>query len=225
MVNQRDYYDLFLIDLDGNIVYTVFKGNDLGTNLITGFFQDTPVADVFLDSVRSGPLDIAGSAFAPYAPSNGIPAAFEGTPLYHDGSIVGAILVQLRLDSINQIMQRAHGLGDSFESYIVNADGLMLSQSRYVENSIFTQKVDTPSVEQALSGATGFGIVDNYRGIPVLSAYQPFNWHGETWAVLVEFEVAEFQRDGRSLRLKLWIAGVFLVAAAAFLGWLVAARD
>ena len=67
-------------------------------------------------------------------------------------------------------MQRSHDLGDSFESYIVNEDHLMLSQSRFIEESIFAQKVDTPSVERALSGATGFGTVDDYRGIPVLSA-------------------------------------------------------
>lgn len=65
----------------------------------------------------------------------------------------------------------------------------MLSQSRFVEDSIFTQRVDTPSVERALSGATGFGTVDDYRGLPVLSAYQPYNWTGGTWAVLAEFDV------------------------------------
>ena len=225
VVQQRDYYDLFLIDSDGNVVYTVFKEDDLGTNLLTGPLKDTPIANVYRKAINDAAGGVSGSAFARYAPSNGIPAAFQGTPLYLDGRVGGALLVQLRLDPFNQIMLRSHDLGDSFESYIVNEDSLMLSQSRFVEDSIFTQRVDTPSVERALSGATGFGTVDDYRGLPVLSAYQPYNWTGGTWAVLAEFDVEEFNRDGRSLRLKLMIVGLLMVVAAGLLGWFMAARD
>jgi len=88
-------------------------------------------------------------------------------------------------------MQSAHDLGDSFESYLVGLDRLMLSQSRFVENSILTLKVDTPSVENALSGATDFGTINDYRGFPVLSAYQPFRWTGGEWATVAEFDESE----------------------------------
>ena len=224
LVSARDYYDLFLVDPDGNIVYTVFKEADLGTNLLTGTLNEAAIADAYREAVESPSGSVVGTGFARFAPSKNIPAAFIGTPLQHDGRFAGALLLQLRLDPFNNIMQGAHSLGESFESYLVNGDRLMVSQSRFLEESILIQEVATPSVEGALSGATGFGIVDDYRGVPVLSAYQPFDWIGIKWAVVAEFDVDELNRSSESLRLRLLIAGLSVVVVSALLGWLVAAR-
>ena len=225
LVSARDYYDLFLVDPDGNIVYTVFKEDDLGTNLLAGTLSEAPIADAYRQAADSPPGRVVGTGFARYPPSKNIPAAFVGTPLHHEGRFAGALLLQLRLDPFNRIMHGAHSLGDSFESYLVNGDRLMVSQSRFLEESVLTQKVDTPSVQGALSGATGFGIVDDYRGVPVLSAYQPFDWIGVKWAVVGELDVAEANRSSESLRLTLLIAGLGIVVVSALLGWLAAARD
>jgi len=145
--------------------------------------------------------------------------------LYQDGQVVGALMVQLRLDPFNRIMQSSHELGDSFESYLVSRDGKMLSQSRFVEDSIFTLDVDTPSVNKALSGATGFGIIEDYRGKSVLSAYQPYKWTGGQWAVVAEFDESELKEDGSFLRLMITIAGASLVLVAGLVGWVIAARE
>ena len=225
LVSARDYYDLFLVDPDGNIVYTVFKEDDLGTNLLTGTLNGAPIADAYQEAVESTPGSVVGTGFARYAPSKNIPAAFIGTPLHHDGRFAGALILQLRLDPFNSIMQGAHSLGDSFESYLVNGDRLMVSQSRVLDETVLTREVATPSVEGALAGATGFGIVVDYRGVPVLSAYQPFDWIGVKWAVVAELDVEELNRSGESLRLSLLIAGLSVVVVSALFGWLVAARD
>ncbi|MDJ0950148.1 MAG: cache domain-containing protein [Alphaproteobacteria bacterium] len=225
LVDARDYYDLFLVDLDGNIVYTVFKEDDFGTSLKAGPLKDTTLAGIYRKAVAAAPGSVVGSDFARYAPSKDIPAAFEGTPIYHHGRIAGALIVQLRLDPFDRIMQSSHALGDSFESYLVNSDRLMLSQSRFVENSILEQKVETPSVTGALSGATGFGIVDDYRGTPVLSAYRPFKWTGGVWGIVAELDVEEVERLGISLRRTLLIAAGIVTVSAGFLGWLLAARE
>ena len=82
IMEQRDYYDLFLVDSDGNIVYTVFKEDDLGTNLLSGRLKDASIAAVYRQALKGAPGGVVGSTFAPYAPSNGITAAFQGTPLY-----------------------------------------------------------------------------------------------------------------------------------------------
>ena len=46
-VHEFGFYDLFLIDGSGHIVYTVSKEVDLGTNLLDGPYQDTNPAKVF----------------------------------------------------------------------------------------------------------------------------------------------------------------------------------
>ncbi|NCF69985.1 MAG: hypothetical protein GWP61_28920, partial [Chloroflexi bacterium] len=41
------YYDIFLVDPQGNIVYSVFKEVDFGTSLISGPYADTNFGEVF----------------------------------------------------------------------------------------------------------------------------------------------------------------------------------
>ncbi len=225
LAEVRDYYDIFLVDSEGNIVYTVFKEDDLGTNVLTGALRDTPIAEIYRRALDASPGSVVGSAFARYEPSENIPASFHGTPLHHDGRVAGAVLFQLRLDPFNQIMQSVHQLGKSFESYVVNADRLMLSESRFAEKSILALRVDNLSVKNAIAGATGFGIVNNYHGAPVLSAYSPFNSIGIRWAVLAEVDEDELNRISMSLRLTLMVAGLLVVVTSALLGWFIAARE
>lgn len=92
LVSARDYYDLFLVDPDGNIVYTVFKEDELGTNLLRGALNGAPIAGAYREAVESPPGTVVGTGFARFAPSKNIPAAFVGTSLHHDGRFAGALL-------------------------------------------------------------------------------------------------------------------------------------
>ncbi|MEO0927115.1 MAG: adenylate/guanylate cyclase domain-containing protein, partial [Cyanobacteria bacterium J06643_13] len=52
-VSQLGYYDLFLIDAQtGTIVYSVKKETDFGTNLLTGPYASSGLAQVFRQAVR-----------------------------------------------------------------------------------------------------------------------------------------------------------------------------
>ncbi len=61
------------------------------------------------------------------------------------------------------------GLGETGEVYIVGRDKLMITESRFVEDAIYKQVVDTEGVRVALDNGIGMtGIYPDYRGIPVL---------------------------------------------------------
>ncbi len=47
------YYDLFLIDGDGNILYTKAKEDDFGTNLFTGTLRDTNLTQAVRSAVEN----------------------------------------------------------------------------------------------------------------------------------------------------------------------------
>lgn len=46
-LRERGYYDIFLFDTKGNLVYTVFKELDYATNLKTGKYKDTGLGKVW----------------------------------------------------------------------------------------------------------------------------------------------------------------------------------
>ena len=49
----REYYDIFLFDLDGNLVYSVFKELDYATNLATGKWKDSGLDSVSISEILS----------------------------------------------------------------------------------------------------------------------------------------------------------------------------
>ncbi|MCW8916414.1 MAG: methyl-accepting chemotaxis protein [Magnetovibrio sp.] len=199
---SRGYYDIFLINHEGKVAYTVYKELDFGTDLTNGEWKDTGLAEVYnkLDqNFVAGTL--AFSDIAPYAPSAGTPAGFVGTPIFdHNGERHGMLIFQMPLDKINTIMSERTGLGKTGETYLVGPDMLMRSDSfldpkHHTVTASFAEpskgKADTEAVQLALSGKSGSDIITDYNGNPVLSSYDSIDVFGVSWAVLAEIDVAE----------------------------------
>ena len=135
VVDEFGYYDLFLIDNSGNIVYSVFKEVDFGTSLLIGPYARSGLADVFKEAQKQNSGYVAIVDFDFYTPSYGAPAAFMATPLYEGTELVGVMAIQLPVDEINSVMTnggnwRADGLGETGETFLVGADNKMRSDSR-----------------------------------------------------------------------------------------------
>ena len=58
-------------------------------------------------------------------------------------------------------------------------------------HSIISQELDTTAVDRALSGQSGTAMIDDYRGVAVMSAYAPFQIGEMRWGILAEKDVAE----------------------------------
>ena len=115
-------------------------------------------------------------------------------------------------------MQERAGLGETGEAYLVGADKMMRSNSRFSEKpTILVNKVDTEAVKDAIAGKADYKIMKDYRGVPVLSAYMPFNVLGHNWAILAEIDKAEAFKAIDTLKKWLIIIGV---AAAGLVGGL-----
>jgi class 3 adenylate cyclase len=81
---------------------------------------------------------------------------------------VGVLISRIRTTSIDNILADKSGLGETGEVYIVNERFLMLSESRFVENAIFQQKVDTIPAKQCFKEGKEFtGFYNSYRGIHI----------------------------------------------------------
>lgn len=110
------------------------------------------------------------------------------------------------------------GLGTSGETYIVGSDYTLRNQSRFlIEDSanyfrmirriglspatvdkirnigscIGLQEVRTEGTREALSGKSDARIFDDYRGVPVLSAYRPLKIAGVNWVIMSEIDEEE----------------------------------
>lgn len=181
-------YDLFLVNLKGDIIYTVVHEPDFATNLVDGPYRDQNIAQAF-QQARHGNTIVD---FDHYAPSQDQPASFVASPLYADGTMEGILITQLPLDQIDAITQERSGLGESGEVYIVGPDYLMRSDSRFSETStVLELKVETVGTRRALAGESGTEIIADYRGVDVLSSFAPLKIGPLAYAFLAEIDEEE----------------------------------
>ncbi len=161
---EYGYYDLFLINGDGDVVYTVCRESDLGENLVNGSLKSSSLGECFADA-RSG---TAIADFKPYAPSNNEPCAFIGAPIKEDNETTGVVALQIPLTGINAIMCERAGMGKTGETYLVGPDKLMrsdsfLDQQNHTVVASFKNpakgSVDTVAANEALAGKTGEEVI------------------------------------------------------------------
>ncbi|MFK7865631.1 MAG: methyl-accepting chemotaxis protein [Pseudohongiellaceae bacterium] len=195
------FYDIFLVDIDsGDVVYSVYKELDYGTSLSSGPYADSGLAAAYRDSTSLNAGEFVLKDYQPYTPSYEAPASFISSPIFENGRRIGALIFQMPLEPINEIMTERSGMGESGESYLIGSDSLMRSDSfldpeNHSVAASFANpaagKVDTLAANQALAGRSGNEIITDYNGNPVLSSYMPLEMSGVNWAILVEIDEAE----------------------------------
>ncbi|MET0812975.1 MAG: adenylate/guanylate cyclase domain-containing protein [Microbacterium sp.] len=136
MTQLQDFEDVLMLDTRGNVVYSAFKGVDLGTNLFDGPYRLTNLADAYREAMATNiSSNVVFKDFAGYSPSLGAPAGWAVTPISDGGTILGALAIELPIDRINDVMTvggdwAGNGLGTTGETYLVGSDFLMRSVSR-----------------------------------------------------------------------------------------------
>jgi len=129
---RYDYiYDLFLIDLHGNILYSVAAESDLGTNVLSASNQRSGFAKSVKRTLDSGKLSFSG--LERYAPSNGAFAGFLSAPIIDEsGAQIGAFAVQIRFDRVFDLLNVADLKGDSTAHYIISDSGMLIRRLRMI---------------------------------------------------------------------------------------------
>ena len=226
-------YDIFMVDLKGNLIYTDFKEKDFATNLKNGIYSNSGLARSFTKGLSLSQGEVAFDDFAPYEPSYNSPAAFISTPIYIEGVKKGILIFQMPVDIINNIMRfsdkfKEAGLGKSGECYLVGSDYKMRSNSRFqadIKNktvadlgtTIGVFEVKTISIQNVINGSItkGEGIIEDYRGVDVVSVYDTVNVFDTTsWAIVAEIDKAEAMEPADSLRNSIVIVSVILLVFA-----------
>ena len=217
------YYDIFLFDLKGNMVYSVFKETDYATNFLNGPYKDTNFGDVYRKCLAvNEPGTVVIEDFKPYEPSYGAAASFTGSPVFHDGKKVGVAIFQMPVDKINSIMASSAGLGQTGQSYLIAADHLMRCNSRFAkegESTILAWEVKTDAVERALAGHAETRIVENYHGEQAMASFAPLDIKGLNWVVVAEMEIKELLASSRALQWKIGLTSLMAMGVIVAVAW------
>ncbi|MGB2742401.1 MAG: HAMP domain-containing methyl-accepting chemotaxis protein [Cognaticolwellia sp.] len=216
------WYDLFLIDLKGNIVFTAAKESDLGMNVGTSILANSSINDAFLEAKNSPFGTLSISDFKPYPPSNNEPAAFIMTKKSDvNGAHIGYIALQFPSNKVNAIMQQRDGMGSTGETYLVGQDKRMRSDSfldptgrsilASFAGTIAENGVDTIAVERAFKGESASEIINDYNDNSVLSSFTTLDLGTFQWALIAEIDESEAFSSANTL-IKISIITIIIVS-------------
>jgi len=140
MVRRFQFEDALLLDPRGNVVYSAYKGADLGTNILTGPFREGGLREEYQKAMASNAVDYVGvTDFGAYQPADE-PTAWMLSPVGPQGRVEGVLALQFPISKINNLMTvgkqwQDAGMGSTGETFLVGPDGLMRSDSRlFLEN-------------------------------------------------------------------------------------------
>ena len=204
------WYDLFLIDLSGNILYSAAKESDLGLNIDDPILVQSSIKEVFDKAKNAAVGELAISDFKPYPPSNNEPAAFIMTKVIDKmGQTIGFIALQFPVNKVNEIMQQRDGMGKSGETYLVGKDKRMRSDSfldpknhsilASFAGNVKNNGVDTEAVTLAFNGESASKLIIDYNGNSVLSSFSTIDIGDFKWALIAEIDEVEAFATANSL--------------------------
>ncbi len=206
---QYDYlYDLFLIDKDGWLLYSVAREKDLGVNLLTGSLAGSR----FAESVR-WTLETGESRFSDLQRL----AGFLTAPLLdRHGEMVGVFAMQIELASVLADLTRAADENAHPHHYLVGDDGILRSPLQH-EAEVLKRRPNTLASRGELpAGQPAMYIGPN--GDRVIGVRQSLQLPGVNWwfisEIPVETALAELHKLGE--------VNLYIVASTAILAILLA---
>jgi len=179
-----EFFDTFLLDKNGTIVSSVNRGSIGHDKSNDPYFfnakEATYIKDVYY-STTTGKNSIAVSS----------PIIDNKT-----NQVLGVIVARIETDKLNNITLDRTGLGETGEIYLVNQDYYMITPSRFHEDVVLKQKVDTVNVRNSFLDKKGhqskhkeMAIFSDYRGVNVVGTHV---YIPETkWALIAEIDAKE----------------------------------
>jgi signal transduction histidine kinase len=222
-VDQAGYTNLFLIDLDGNVRFTMQPDQCQETNLYTGPCQAKELAKVFDRAKTIMETELSDFTLDPY---RGSPAAFVAAPTLFDGKVRGVVALHLSNAAIHDIVNSDTGLGQTGEVVVGARDGdnmIFVTPVRHDLEAAFRRTLplssDTMQVlAAAMHGVQSVDLMKDYRGVMTVAVgrYLP----SLRWGMVVKQDVDEAfalmrsQRDLALITSGITVVGVILLAFA-----------
>ncbi len=144
--HHYDYiYDIFLIDTQSNILFSVVHESDLGTNLKHGPYAQTRFAKSVQFTQATGKANF--SDLERYEPSNNNITGFLTAPILDgQGEKAGVLAIQLRFDRIFSVMNLGNIKHDktSLTHYLVGEDSILRSSLNSTEKNNMADVLKQP---------------------------------------------------------------------------------
>ncbi len=197
-VNAFNYYDAYLIDMEGNIHFTVRNNSDLGRNVYSDDYKYEGIRHALNETKATGNWQF--SDLVRYGPAkNKILGFITQIIVDENGDKSGYLMVSLSFENlINGILNQAD-LGPGGRMYMVGSDGLLRADPTLSGNELLLENREAAPIISAWRGSLSKDsrqdgrLDDNYveyykraDGVAVIGQLLPVSIANHGFAIIAE---------------------------------------
>ncbi|MCX2788874.1 response regulator [Vibrio sp. Sgm 5] len=192
LLKRSDFNDILLVDIDGNVTYSINKDDNYGTNLLTGSYKDSALGRTFkrlsedVNARRKVNEDYTPVVFSDFEIENGKQVAWLGAPIVQQGYLHSYAMFRLPNNGITKLIAEINR-DSSIETLLVGSDHkprTINTKQDNIQNSL-------EIIDKALAGETEVGTYSNRLGEEMIAAFAPIETRGLTWALVVQLPEKE----------------------------------
>ncbi|MDC0360310.1 methyl-accepting chemotaxis protein [Alphaproteobacteria bacterium] len=187
------YYDIFLFDLAGNMIYSVRKESDFATSLKDGPFKGTALGMVVMDVLAEQDVEhTAFQDFMPYEPSASSPSAFMAhIVMDNNGDAIGAVAFQLPISAVGEIAAQNTGLGNTGDIFVFGEDKLLRNDFADTEALDILTAAPNGAWLRAGEAPSHMGGAFDRSGAPALIATAKVKFADTSWTFVATERLSE----------------------------------
>ncbi|KIC34115.1 chemotaxis protein [Leisingera sp. ANG-S5] len=237
MMERLGYYDIFLVNPEGDVIFSVAKEADYATNLTSGPYTESGLAQAFRLAAEGEKEQVYFSDIAPYAPSADAPAAFAATRILDSGGrYIGVFALQVAIDEIAAITSSFEGDLKTLDVYLAGADLKARTPSRLEGGHELLEDLPAlPHIQEAFAftsassgeapantDASFYPSVIRDNGREVTAASAPVSFRNLQWALVAELDRTEVLAPATAQQRIMLLISLACAALVSFFGWLFA---
>lgn len=185
--NYFAFYDILFISRQGDIFYTFRKEADIFENLLMGSALGSPLGRC----LATRPEEEAFVDYHLYLASDE-PAAFFVEPIYKDTEHIGWMALQSGINKINSLFASTEDMGQTGETFLVNQEGFMLTESHFEGTpTILNKRLADKNIQAKFAEERGHRTVTDYRGSTALTSFEVFPFSNTKWLVVAKIDKDE----------------------------------
>ncbi|WP_295030304.1 response regulator [Shewanella sp.] len=232
---QYDYIsDIFLIDLDGDILYSVISNDAKGKNVFSANLVDSQFTQSLTVTMDSGLANFSGLERSPL--SQGQITGFISAPVLDEfGGSIGVYVIELKFDKIFNMLHSTISESSSLTHYIIGQDGILRTPIKDNWQQVLQRQINTrPFIAWQGRGANaGIDSAGGKRSIAyeyigpsgkeVIGLYHTVKLANIEWLLISEIDSEETLQASNWLR-KITLLLVLLTAMGVLLASVFIAR-
>ncbi|MGF1753562.1 response regulator [Vibrio makurazakiensis] len=187
LLKRSDFNDMLLVDINGNVTYSVFKNDNFGTNLLSGRYKDSNLGQTFkrlddeVTQERKNNEDYTPVIVSDFAFEDGKQTAWLGAPIIQQGYLHSYAMFRLPINGITKLIADINK-SSNMQTLLVGSD----YSPRSLAHDQKAVNLSIEVVDRALAGDTAVGTFNNSLEQAIIAAYAPIKLKYATWALVVE---------------------------------------